>query len=175
MEEIMETKTLPVDIDEMVDHYLTAGLWSTPMPDFSGRGGNGMMDDWYDEGDCVNYEDAYAECESFVRDNADDLALIMRDHGATAAQIGHDFLLTRDGHGAGFWGRGYGPTGDRLTEACRPYGNSEFFPEGWAEATDEEVEMFNSDEPSPRGPMESEASIVYVMVIDDGFRVATIR
>lgn len=171
----METNSLPVDIDEIVDHYLVAGLWSTAMPDFTGYMGNGMMDDWYDVDDCVNRDDAYAECESFVRYNADDLAFIMREHGATAAQIGHDFLLTRDGHGAGFWDRGYGAAGDRLTEACRPYGDSEFYPDGWAEASDDEVEMFSAGEPSPRGPMESEASVVYVMVVDEGFRVATAR
>lgn len=37
-------------------------------------------------------------------------------------QVGHDFVLTRNGHGAGFWDRGLGEQGDRLTAACRPYG-----------------------------------------------------
>lgn len=39
-----------------------------------------------------------------------------------AGQAGHDFWLTRNGHGAGFWDRGLGGLGDQLTEACRPYG-----------------------------------------------------
>lgn len=38
------------------------------------------------------------------------------------AQCGHDFALTRNGHGAGFWDRGYGDVGDRLTDAARAYG-----------------------------------------------------
>lgn len=33
-------------------------------------------------------------------------------------QIGHDYVLTTGGHGAGFWDRGYGELGDKLTEAC---------------------------------------------------------
>lgn len=33
-------------------------------------------------------------------------------------QIGHDYVLTTGGHGAGFWDRGYGDLGDKLTEAC---------------------------------------------------------
>lgn len=38
------------------------------------------------------------------------------------AQHGHDFALTRNGHGTGFWDRGYGEVGDRLTESARAYG-----------------------------------------------------
>lgn len=34
-------------------------------------------------------------------------------------QIGHDYILTTGGHGAGFWDRGYGEAGDRLSEVCR--------------------------------------------------------
>ena len=44
------------------------------------------------------------------------------------AQFGHDFWLTRNHHGAGFWDRGYGPAqttlGDRLTKLCKPYGEA---------------------------------------------------
>lgn len=41
----------------------------------------------------------------------------------TAGQAGHDFMLTRCGHGAGFWDRGLGAVGDRLSEMSRPYGD----------------------------------------------------
>lgn len=37
-------------------------------------------------------------------------------------QIGHDFILTRNGHGAGFWDRGLGEIGDRLTEWAKTFG-----------------------------------------------------
>lgn len=38
--------------------------------------------------------------------------------------IGHDFWLTRNGHGAGFWDRNYpGEMGDILTELSEQYGN----------------------------------------------------
>lgn len=45
----------------------------------------------------------------------------------TDAQIGHDFCLTRNRQGAGFWDRGLGDLGDRLTEACRPYGGIDIY------------------------------------------------
>jgi len=36
-------------------------------------------------------------------------------------RAGHDFWLTRNGHGAGFWDRGMGDIGDTLTDACKVY------------------------------------------------------
>lgn len=39
-----------------------------------------------------------------------------------AELAGHDFALTRNGHGAGFWDRGLGRIGDMLTKECEPYG-----------------------------------------------------
>ena len=39
------------------------------------------------------------------------------------ARAGHDFWLTRSGHGAGFWDRGLGALGDRLSDAARAYGS----------------------------------------------------
>lgn len=38
-------------------------------------------------------------------------------------QIGHDFMLTRNHHGAGFWDRGLGDLGDYLTRNCEPFGS----------------------------------------------------
>lgn len=62
--------------------------------------------------------DAVAEdCESFISANAELLA-----QAGTDEQNGHDFCLTRNGHGAGFWDRGYGEVGKQLSEACKPYG-----------------------------------------------------
>lgn len=42
----------------------------------------------------------------------------------TDEQDGHDFYLTRNGHGVGYWDRGYGPIGDILTDAAKSYGTS---------------------------------------------------
>ena len=40
----------------------------------------------------------------------------------TFESAGHDFLLTRNGHGAGFWDRGLGDIGDKLTDMSHNYG-----------------------------------------------------
>lgn len=39
-----------------------------------------------------------------------------------AEQLGHDFILTRNGHGTGFWDRGLGERGDKLTIVSESYG-----------------------------------------------------
>lgn len=61
-----------------------------------------------------------ADCASFVAANAADLAL----YGLDPGQCGHDFWLTRNGHGAGFWDRGRGDVGDRLSDAATALGES---------------------------------------------------
>lgn len=59
-------------------------------------------------------------CDDFVQ--AQWLLLLMIDSDPERA--GHDFLLTRNRHGAGFWDRGYGVVGRMLTDASRPYGST---------------------------------------------------
>jgi hypothetical protein len=44
-------------------------------------------------------------------------------------QVGHDFALTRNRHGAGFWDRGYGKLGDVLTDRSHTYGEIDLYTE----------------------------------------------
>ena len=50
--------------------------------------------------------------------------LVSLDYGerGRAVLAGHDFALTRNGHGTGFWDRGLGAIGDMLSNECKPYG-----------------------------------------------------
>jgi hypothetical protein len=47
--------------------------------------------------------------------------------GIEPAQIGHDFWLTRNHHGAGFWDRGLGERGDRLTDLAHGFGGADLY------------------------------------------------
>lgn len=47
--------------------------------------------------------------------------------GIEPEQIGHDFWLTRNHHGAGFWDRGLGEIGDALTKLAHSYGDSDLY------------------------------------------------
>lgn len=61
------------------------------------------------------------DCATFQRLCADDLALAYDvDKYGAATQAGHDFWLTRNHHGAGFWdGDLPKELGERLTGACK--------------------------------------------------------
>jgi len=56
-------------------------------------------------------------------------AAMHRRRGYDWTSAGHDFYLTREGHGAGFWDRGLGMVGDALTVVAKPWGSSDYFPE----------------------------------------------
>ena len=45
-----------------------------------------------------------------------------KSHGGTPEQFAHDFWLTRNGHGAGFWDRGFGEIGEKLTKMAKIHG-----------------------------------------------------
>lgn len=62
------------------------------------------------------------DCTNFINDNWTDLKEL------SPSKCGHDFFLTRNRHGAGFWDRGLGKVGDRLTKASHPYGDFTLFP-----------------------------------------------
>lgn len=66
----------------------------------------------------ATYAVADQTVRAFIVANAGDLI------GMDDAQIGHDLWLTRNHHGAGFWDRGLGKRGDRLTAAADSLGES---------------------------------------------------
>lgn len=48
-------------------------------------------------------------------------------HDLNASQCGHDFFLTRNRHGTGFWDRGLGDLGTKLSEAAYTYGEQNVY------------------------------------------------
>lgn len=67
------------------------------------------------------------DCRDFVASNIFDLMAC----GLDSAQCGHDFALTRNRHGAGFWDRKHRGTVedaalDRLTDASHAHGTADF-------------------------------------------------
>ncbi len=58
---------------------------------------------WY-----LNTGMSLTDAEDFLAENYDVLTYVIRTStDATWSRHGHDFALTRNGHGAGFWDRGY--------------------------------------------------------------------
>lgn len=68
------------------------------------------------------------EIEWFIEEYGDDLReSLASDTGYTQEHIGHDIALTRNHHGAGFWDRGLGAVGTRLTEAAHNLGSFDLY------------------------------------------------
>ena len=69
------------------------------------------------------------DCEKFLS-TGDVRALLEQANETTdfpEAMVAHDFWLTRNGHGAGFWDRGLGKVGDELTKTANSFGECDLF------------------------------------------------
>jgi hypothetical protein len=110
------------NLDEMFNAYVETALWSSTAED----------DTPLDRLDAEVADSALAsmrkDVESFARDNAE---LIERADVHTVnygrwGRAGHDFWLTRNGHGAGFWDGDWQPKslGKTLTDAAHAYGET---------------------------------------------------
>lgn len=76
-----------------------------------------------DESDFSDEAKAKAEkdCMEFITKNLKDLS------GLDESQCGHDFWLTRNHEGTGFWDRGYGELGKKLTKAAHAEGGCDLY------------------------------------------------
>jgi hypothetical protein len=101
--------------------YVQCALWSTN--DDSNEFGGGPLDENYSP------DDIAPETRAKMVDDADKFAhanyafIVGREEEA-----GHDFWLTRNGHGAGFWdGDWPEASGKRLTDAAHAFGEFDLY------------------------------------------------
>ena len=125
-------KEKTMELDDFTMAYIEAALWTS-----------GCDEESFDE--VYSWEDldpdtlakVKEDCQQFQTENKDLLEEAYKLYPDTEwtpqARAGHDFWLTRNGHGAGFWDRGIGEVGDDLTKACEKWG------EVWWEAEDNKV------------------------------------
>lgn len=111
---------------EFVDAYLQAALWASM--DDGGRPLDAQytVDDFSKEA----IDKSIKESNDFILSNRKDLESVGDESWIAAVGVtrhGHDFWLTRNGHGAGFWDRGYGAIGKRLTDAAHAYGEASVY------------------------------------------------
>lgn len=116
---------------EFIAGYLTAALWSSTdtIEDEDGEA-EGVPLDRYEWAD-GEAEKLHADCHDFMQEYSKLLERYVRRVQASGAYTewelaGHDFWLTRCGHGVGYWDRGAGVVGDMLAKRCgfgTPYQN----------------------------------------------------
>lgn len=113
------------NFETFVQAYLVCALWASTECDEGGQNCRNM-DDLYDVEDFAPsaLKEAREDCEDFCNANKVALEAAVKHPGYTWSSAGHDFWLTRCGHGAGFWDRGLpNGLGTILSEASRTYGN----------------------------------------------------
>ncbi len=111
-------------IDEFTTAYIECALWSTN-DNSNEQGGDPLV--WNYGPDDIAPElldDMVANCKSFQEQNFADIDAGTDRHDCSRHEYaGHDFWLTRNGHGAGFWdGDWEEKAGQRLTEASKAFG-----------------------------------------------------
>mgnify|MGYP003403799712 CR=1 FL=1 len=113
------------DLDTFLEHCIGCALWSST--DESDDSGGAPMDDNYGPEDIApeTLAKMRADCEAFMTtpEWAEAYAAGLWD----LSLGGHDFWLTRNGHGAGFWDRGHGAIGDRLSAAAKAFGGVDLY------------------------------------------------
>ena len=109
-------------LTQFVDAYIETALWSST--DNSDESGGEPLDKNYGPNDITpeTRRAMFLDAASFYKTNLMDFD----DPG----RAGHDFWLTRNGHGAGFWDGDYPePEATRLTEAAEAYGEFNLYVE----------------------------------------------
>lgn len=117
------------NITEVTYAYLDALLWAGHYYESEQDDNPTPLDNHYGMGDIPDdlVEDAMNDCADFVNNLEEDgLTERVAEHW-DAAQLGHDFALTRNRHGAGFWDRGHGDIGNVLTDRAHPYGTWDLY------------------------------------------------
>lgn len=116
---------MPDDIDSLdtfTRAYIECALWSSI--DYSSEQETPIDDNYsYEDIAPKTLKEMIADCRDFRAANADDLAA----SGLSDEQQGHDFWLNRNRHGAGFWDRGIGALGRKLSDAAHVYGSVDLY------------------------------------------------
>lgn len=116
---------------DFIDAYIECALWADSANVTINDDGTIIYDPGNDQSFTdhnFDSDDLTAEARAAIA--ADCLAFITENPAVRTldpAQSGHDFHLTRNHHGTGFWDRGYGPLGDDLTQAAHAHREASLF------------------------------------------------
>src|ERR1017187_1383089 len=105
-----------LDLDKVVNGYLQCALFTGVTDDDEPLDYIYSIEDFEDEA----VEQATRTCALFVSENLSDVDVLLNEHFPRVENedIGIDIWFTVGGHGCGFWDRGYGEIGERLTAYC---------------------------------------------------------
>ena len=125
----MKNETKNMNIQDFTLGYIECALWS------SVDDGGEPLDSNQDGADALAPETLARieqDCAAFIAANKTNLAEYAErwpnsQYHSASECAGHDFWLTRVGHGAGFWDRGFGSLGERLTDSSEKFGGLDLY------------------------------------------------
>jgi hypothetical protein len=111
-------------LDSFTRAYIECALWSSTDDDGSLISDKEISD--------VTFVRMIQDCKSFQEENETVLAYWYVECGESEDRAGHDFWLTRNRHGAGFWDRwnsatDEGKVGKVLTNSAHSYGSCDLY------------------------------------------------
>jgi len=113
-EELETMSDTGVNAKLVLNDYIEAALWTE---DESAELDGATMDYVHDD----SIIDAWQDVKTFIATAGSLL------DGMESGQIGHDFWLTRNGHGTGFWDRDLGDVGEKLSKIATSMGEKNLF------------------------------------------------
>lgn len=111
-------------LNKFIAGYISCAVWSST--DANGQ----PLDDRFTAADLTSkaQRSCTADCRKFVTEQWEALQQAQALSPAMDAErCGHNFWLTRNRHGSGFWDEGLGNTGKTLTDAAHAYGEAHLF------------------------------------------------
>ena len=96
------------NLQTVLNAYIEAALWSSSSEGYP-------LDDTYTS------DDLAPTTLTKFRLGIEAFLSLMPENNLSDEQIGHDFWLTRNRHGSGFWDRGLGDLGLKLTELAHEF------------------------------------------------------
>lgn len=99
------------DVENILSSFIEAGLWASH--DFD-SGDN--LDENYDFDDVS--EESKEKIRTGIKQFLNDNHKILKKLAISEDSIGHDLFLDSQGHGVGFWDRGYGKDGETLSKSA---------------------------------------------------------
>jgi hypothetical protein len=135
----LKTAVSTTALDEFTRAYVQAALWSSTDDDGT------PLDSKYSIEDIApsTLEAMVEDCQQFQQQNAE----AIQENGD--ADGGHDFWLTRNGHGAGFWDGDWPENGKTLTLASKKFGEADLYV-----GDDGYIYQYGKETPGPVPPRE---------------------
>jgi hypothetical protein len=128
-----------LELDDFTQAYIECALWSSNDESDPETGGDPIDENYGPEDlddECL--AKMKADCAKFLRENAATISKAECNRGSgqysKEAQAGHDFWLTRNGHGCGFWDGDWSePEATMLDNASKDFG------ETWITVQDDKI------------------------------------